>query len=256
MTGVAFEIFGISIYWYGIIIATAVVIGLYIAMKEAERLGHNSELILDFCLIAIPLSILGARIYYVIFKWAYYSQHPQDIIKIWHGGLAIYGGVIAGIIVAIFFSRRRKISLWELVDILTPSLILGQAMGRWGNFFNQEAYGYQVTNPSLQWFPFAVKIGENWHLATFFYESIWDFGVFFYLIWLRKRKKMKGSVFLAYLILYPLGRFFIEPLRTDSLMFGPFRVSQLLSLILIIIALIIFFIKKRYHHSKDEQTEA
>lgn len=254
MTGVAFEIFGISIYWYGIIIATAVVIGLYIAMKEAERLGHNSELILDFCLIAIPLSILGARIYYVIFKWAYYSQHPQDIIKIWHGGLAIYGGVIAGIIVSIFFSRRRKISLWELVDILTPSLILGQAMGRWGNFFNQEAYGYPITDPKWQWFPAAVYIEANqqWHMATFFYESAWNFIVFFILLYMKRRRKFSGEIFVLYLILYSCGRVVIEGLRMDSLYWGPFRVSQILSGILIIFG-ITWFIIQRKRHSKPNK---
>lgn len=143
---VAFEIFGRPVYWYGILIATGVLIGIYLAMGYARRLKFDPEVILDFALLAIPFAIVGARLYYVAFQWDIYKDNPIDIFKIWEGGLAIYGAVIGGIVAAMIFSRWRKMNFWDLVDIVSPSLILGQAIGRWGNFFNQEAYGRIVTD--------------------------------------------------------------------------------------------------------------
>lgn len=255
MDPIAFYIFGRPVYWYGIIIAAGVLIGIYLAIRYANRLGYDQDMIIDFCLLAIPLAIIGARLYYVIFSWEYYSKNPGDIIKIWEGGLAIYGAVIGGIISAIIFSRWRKIDFWELCDIAAPSLILGQALGRWGNFFNQEAYGYAVNNPAWQWFPAAVYIDANaqWHMATFFYESMWNFIVFFLLLFYKKRRKRKGEIFLLYLILYSVGRVVIEGLRTDSLYWGPFRVSQLLSGILIIVGIALFIIRRK--KNIDEKIE-
>jgi len=253
---IAFYIFGKPVYWYGIIIASGVLLGIYLAMRYANRLGYDQDMIIDFCLLAIPLAIIGARLYYVVFSWEYYSKNPGDIIKIWEGGLAIYGAVIGGIISAIIFARWRKIDFWELCDIAAPSLILGQALGRWGNFFNQEAYGYAVNNPAWQWFPAAVYIEANaqWHMATFFYESMWNFIVFFFLLFYRKRRKRKGEVFLLYLILYSIGRVVIEGLRTDSLYLGPFRVSQLLSGILILVGIALFIMRRK--KDTDENIEA
>jgi len=254
---IAFYIFDKPVYWYGIIIALGVLLGIYLAVRHANKLGYNQEVIIDFSLLAIPLAIIGARLYYVIFSWEYYSKNPGDIIKIWEGGLAIYGAVIGGVISALIFARRRKINFWELCDIAAPSLILGQALGRWGNFFNQEAYGYAINNPAWQWFPAAVYITDQgqWHMATFFYESLWNFLVFFFLLYYKKRKKTTGEVFLLYLILYSIGRIVIEGLRTDSLYWGPLRVSQLLSGLLIVAGTALFIVrrKKDYDDHKNGQ---
>ena len=255
MDPIAFEIFGKPIYWYGIIISLGVLIGIYLAMREAKRLELDPEIIIDFCLLAIPLAIIGARIYYVVFQWDAYKDNPIDAIKIWEGGLAIFGAVIGGVIAALIFTRWRKLDSWLLADIVAPSLILGQALGRWGNFFNQEAYGYAITNPAWQWFPAAVFIEKNqqWHMATFFYESLWNFIVFLFLIFYRKRKKRNGEVFLLYLILYSCGRIVIEGLRTDSLYWGPFRVSQLLSGILIVLGTAMFFVRRKKEALNNNQ---
>lgn len=255
MDPIAFEIFGKPIYWYGIIISLGVLIGIYLAMREAKRLELDPEIIIDFCLLAIPLAIIGARIYYVVFQWDAYKDNPIDAIKIWEGGLAIFGAVIGGVIAALIFTRWRKLDFWLLTDIVAPSLILGQALGRWGNFFNQEAYGYAITNPAWQWFPAAVFIEKNqqWHMATFFYESLWNFIVFLFLIFYRKRKKRNGEVFLLYLILYSCGRIVIEGLRTDSLYWGPFRVSQLLSGILIVLGTAMFFVRRKKEALNNNQ---
>ncbi|HZJ57165.1 MAG TPA: prolipoprotein diacylglyceryl transferase [Clostridia bacterium] len=254
MSGVAFYLFGKPIFWYGIIIALGVLIGIYLAMRYAKALGYDQEMVVDFCLLAIPMGIIGARLYYVVFSWEYYSRNPLDAFKIWEGGLAIYGVVIGGITSAYIFGRKRKINFWDLCDIIAPSLILGQALGRWGNFFNQEAYGYAINNPAWQWFPAAVYINSTgqWHMATFFYESMWNFLVFFFLLFYKKRRKIPGEMILLYLILYSLGRVFIEGLRTDSLYWGQFRVSQLLSGALIIIGIAAFFIRRKRASNDDE----
>ena len=249
---VAFSILGKDIYWYGIIIASAVLIGAYLSMREAKRLNYNPELILDFVLLALPLAIIGARTYYVIFSWQNYAGDWKSIIAIWEGGLAVYGGIIGGTIAALIFCKWKKVHFADLADMIAPSLILGQAIGRWGNFFNQEAYGRGIINKVWQWFPAAVYIeaDQKWHMATFFYESSWDFLTFLFLMYYRKRRKVRGNVFLAYLILYSIGRIVIEGLRTDSLMLGPLRVSQWLSGILIISASIL--ILKRSKTKSDE----
>ena len=257
MSGVAFYLLGRPIYWYGIIIALGVMVGIYLAMRYAKALGYDEEMVIDFCLLAIPMGIVGARLYYVIFSWEDYSKNLIDIIKIWEGGLAIYGVVIGGLLSAYIFARRRKIDFWALCDIVTPSLILGQALGRWGNFFNQEAYGYAITNPAWQWFPAAEFINGTgqWHMATFFYESMWNFLVFFFLLFYKKRRKNSGEMILLYLILYSLGRLFIEGLRTDSLYWGQFRVSQVLSGILIIIGIVLFVMRRKKMSDSGEENQ-
>lgn len=257
MDPIAFYVFGKPVFWYGIIIALGVLLGIYLAMRYASRSGYDQEMIVDFCLLAIPLAIVGARLYYVVFSWEYYSKNPLDIIKIWEGGLAIYGAVIGGIASALIFARRRKIDFWELCDIVSPSLILGQALGRWGNFFNQEAYGYIVNNPAWQWFPAAVYINKTgqWHMATFFYESIWNLIVFFSLLFYKKRRKRNGEIFLMYLILYSTGRVIIEGLRTDSLYWGPFRVSQILSGFIIVAGITLLIIRRKKYHGDIEQKQ-
>jgi len=240
MNPVAFEIFGLEIRWYGIFIATAFLVGTLIALREARRRGMDEELIIDLLLFAVPAALIGARLHYVIFSWDLYRDNPMEVFNIRGGGLAIHGGIIAAVLVGIIFSRVRGVSFWQLADIAAPSIILGQAIGRWGNYTNQEAYGRPTD------LPWAITInGERVH-PTFFYESLWNFLVFLFLLWYRKHKaKNDGEVFLLYIILYSLGRFFIEGLRIDSLMLGPIRVAQLISLVSILIALFFLYRRKK-----------
>ncbi|MGI6703053.1 MAG: prolipoprotein diacylglyceryl transferase [Clostridia bacterium] len=223
MNPVAFEVFGISVRWYGIILAAGIMCGLLYALRESKRVGMDENIILDLVIFAIPAGVIGARLYYVIFNWDYYSKDPLQILNIRGGGLAIHGTLIAAVITGVIYTRVKKISFWSLADIASPGLILGQAIGRWGNFVNQEAHG---TPTDLPW---GILVdGVKVH-PTFLYESLWNFSVFAVLLWYRKRKKTEGNVFLLYLILYSVGRFFVEGLRTDSLMLGSIRAAQLVS---------------------------
>ena len=171
-----FGIEGWSIAWYGVIIAVGMVLGVILAIYRARKQGLKDDLIFDFILLALPIAIVCARGYYVVFEWNSYSGDILSIFKIWKGGLAIYGGVIGGLVTAILFCHYHKFPLFRFLDLVVPSLVLGQAIGRWGNFVNQEAFGNLVANPSLQLFPYAVYIDAlgEWHQATFFYESMWN----------------------------------------------------------------------------------
>lgn len=240
MNPVAFEIFNIEIRWYGILIASGVLIGTFIAMREARRKGIDEELLLDLLLFAVPAALLGARIYYVIFSWDLYRDNPIEALNFRGGGLAIHGAIIAAVIVAVVFSRKRKQNFWVFGDITAPSLILGQAIGRWGNYINGEAHGGPT---DLSW---GIMVNGVKVHPTFLYESIWNFFVFLFLLWYsRNKSKVDGEVFLLYLILYSVARLFIEGLRTDSLMWGPIRVAQLISIIGIIIPAAILYNKKK-----------
>ncbi|NLK44767.1 MAG: prolipoprotein diacylglyceryl transferase [Tissierellia bacterium] len=236
MDPVAFTLFGLEIRWYGILIASGVLLGTILALREAKRIGFNEELILDLLIWEVPLALVGARLYYVIFSWDMYRDNPIEALNIRHGGLAIHGAIIMAIIVAIIFTKIKKVNFWTLADICAPSLILGQAIGRWGNYINQEAYGGPTD------LPWGIMVNGVRVHPTFLYESIWNFLVFIFLFWYRKnKKKNEGEVFLLYLSLYSFIRFFIEGLRTDSLMWGQFRVAQIVSLIGFSIPLIIFY---------------
>lgn len=229
MNPIAFEVFGIAVRWYGILISTGMIIGTILAIRETKRLGLDENLIIDFILVMIPAAIVGARLYYVIFNWSYYNGDIMQMINLRQGGLAIHGGVIGGVIAGLIYARVKDIGFWQLADIISPSLILGQAIGRWGNFVNKEAHGGPT---DLPWG--IVVDGVKVH-PTFLYESLWNFGIFIFLMKYRKNKKFDGELFYLYLILYSVGRFFIEGMRTDSLMLGPLRVAQVLSLSLILI---------------------
>ena len=234
---VAFSLFGKDIYWYGIIIAIALIVGVILGLLEAKRRGYRSEMVLDFMLIAIPLGIVCARLYYVVFEWQNYAQNLLKVFAVWEGGMAIYGAVIGGLIAAIVFYRWRRVPIGEMLDIAAPSLIIAQAIGRWGNYVNQEAHGGLISDASWQWFPAGVQINGEWYQATFFYESAWNVIVFIALMALRKKIRVRGGVFALYVSLYGFGRFWIEALRTDSLMISEIRVSQLLSAILFVLGL-------------------
>lgn len=224
MNPVAFEIFGLSVRWYGIIMASGILMGMLVALREAKRLGMDENLILDLVIFAIPAGIIGARLYYVAFSWEYYSGNLLQIFNTRGGGLAIHGTLIAAVITGLIYARVKKVSFWTLADITAPGIILGQAIGRWGNFVNQEAYGVPTD------LPWGIMVNGVRVHPTFFYEFLWNMGVFFTLLWFRKRKKVEGEVFLLYGILYSVGRFFIEGLRIDSLMLGSLRMAQVFSL--------------------------
>ena len=232
---------------YGLLIAIAIALGVFLCSRREKELGLPRDISIDLVLWAIPAAIIGARAYYVAFQWPLYAASPVRALFIWEGGLAIYGGVIGGIAGAWLFSRRKSVPLTCLTDLAAPSLLLGQAIGRWGNFFNGEAYGTAVENPALQFFPLAVYADGQWHMAAFFYESVWDFLGFLLLWHVRKRMTARGNLFLLYLCWYGLGRMVIEGIRTDSLMWGSVRVSQALSAALFLAGGILFLIRQKKH---------
>ncbi len=241
----------ITIYWYGVIIGTGVLLGLWIATREAVRRGLAKETFVDLVLFAVPIAILCARTYYVIFEWNYYSKHLSEIPKIWEGGLAIHGGLIGAIVTGIVFAKRRGLSFWKLADIAAPSIILGQAIGRWGNFMNQEAHGGPVTRQFLENLHLSdfiinqMYINGQYYHPTFLYESVWNFVGFLILLALRNVNLRRGELFLSYLVWYSIGRFFIEGMRTDSLMLtAHLRMAQVMSIALIVIAVGLWIVRR------------
>lgn len=243
---IAFNLGGLEIHWYGIIIALGALVGVIMAMREATRRGVDSDNILDLVLIGVPVGLICARLYYVIFELPFYIANPGEIIKIWHGGIAIYGGLIGGFIVLLVLCIRRKISVWLMLDIAAPSVLLGQIVGRWGNFMNQEAFGAKTSLDFLQSLHlphFVIEqmfINGAYRQPTFLYESFFNLIGLILILVLRHRKHFYkvGEVFLSYLVWYPIVRFFVEGMRTDSLYILPgVRVSQMLSLILLIFAI-------------------
>ena len=232
---------------YSVLIVTGALIAVLMAVHEEKVVGLKKDTILDLALWVLPLGIIGARIYYVAFSWQDFRHDLLSVFRIWEGGIAIYGALIAGLITILVFSRARKINPLLLCDIVAPGVILAQAIGRWGNYFNMEAYGAAVVNPALQFFPFAVLIPADtetpWHMATFFYESLWNLMVFVFLIIARRRYfRRTGDVFFFYAFLYACGRLVVEDFRTDSLYAASsVRISQLLSVVICIALLIYYF---------------
>lgn len=238
---VAFNIFGIEIYWYAILIVTSMILALIMYKKRNGLYEIEFDDILDLSLYVIPVAIISARLYYIIFNLEYYLNNPMQMLNIRSGGLAIYGAVIGGAITSLIFCKKRKINILDLLDYIVPGLALGQAIGRWGNFINIEAFG--VETKSL----LRMGIIENGTYAevhpTFFYESIACFLIFTILIAMKNKRKFKGQIVYTYLALYSLERLLVEGLRTDSLMLGNIRVSQLLSAIIFIVAVTICIIE-------------
>lgn len=235
---VAFTVFGIKIYWYAIIMISAIILGILLLRKRDGLYNIKFSDIIDLLIFLIPISIISARIYYVLFNLEYYLANPSQIFNIRNGGLAIYGGIIGGAITCIVFCKKRKIDLINLLDIIAPALILGQAIGRWGNFVNVEAYGTETTLP---WRMGIIEAGKYLEVhPTFLYESIANFIIFCIIVRIKENRKFKGQVTCTYFILYSAIRFLIEGLRTDSLMFGSIRISQALSLVIFVIFTIIY----------------
>ena len=266
------SIFGFSIAYYGIVIVTGMMIAIWIAQREAKRTGQNPEQYLVLAMIGFAAGILGARFYYVIFAWDYYKDDLLSIFNIRQGGLAIYGGIIGACIAVVIYSRKKKQNFSLLMDTASMSIVFGQIMGRWGNFFNREAFGDYTNNLFAMQLPVsAVRANEitqkMWdHVVTvngveyiqvhptFLYESLWNVGVLLFLFWFRKRKKFNGEVFLMYLIGYGLGRIWIEGLRTDQLLLPVvgLPVSQLLSGCLVVGCTILVVWKRKKLSSGGE----
>ncbi len=265
---VAFTLFGRDVYWYGVLMALGILIGVWLTLREGKRKKLTEDDILDMCLVIIPSGVVGARLYYVIFEWASYASNPIRALYIWEGGLAIYGAVIGGLIGMFIYSRVKKIRFLKLADCIAPGLVLAQAIGRWGNFFNQEAFGLPINNGELMWFPFAVYIegyhtfngqpcSHPYHMATFFYESVWCLIVFIILWSCRRKFKHDGDAILSYAALYGLERMFVERLRGDSLYIikpcgaiaAGIRVSEMLSFILVV-AIAAFFLIRHFKEKK------
>lgn len=244
-------LFGV-IPWYSFLIVAGVILAIVLACREERRNKLPKDTIIDLALWLLPGGIIGARIYYVVFSWDQFSDDFFSVFRIWEGGIAIYGGIIGGIIVLFLFCKKRSLSVLTLCDIIAPGVVLAQCIGRWGNWFNIEAYGLPVSRSELCFFPFALQVpadGYSWHLATFFYESLWDFLVFLFLIFFRHTLlKRKGDVFFFYAFFYAAGRLIIEELRTDSLYAtSSVRVSQLFSVIICFSVLLryIYLLHKR-----------
>jgi phosphatidylglycerol---prolipoprotein diacylglyceryl transferase len=235
--GTGIQVGPLNLRWYGLLIAIAVLVGLWLSQQLAQRRQINPELVGDLVIWLILGAIPAARLYYVLFQWNYYSLHPEQIFAIWRGGIAIHGAILGGTLAALIFSRLKKCSFWRLADVVAPSLILGQAIGRWGNFFNSEAFGSPTNLPWKLFIPENQRPDGSGSVAyyhpTFLYESLWNVMVFGLLmtLFLRFPKLKRGTVFLVYAIAYSCGRFWIEGLRTDSLMLGPLKMAQMVSLI-------------------------
>lgn len=251
---IAFSLGPLEVHWYGVIIAAAIFTAISLSMREAKKRGIDGDHIIDMALWALPIAFIGARLYYVVFELEYYLQNPGEIIAIWNGGIAIYGGLIAGGLTVYWYTKKHGIPIWLMLDILTPNVLLAQAIGRWGNFINQEAHGGEVTRNFLEKLRLPEFIIEQMNIngvyyqPTFLYESLWSLAGFILIVVLRNRKSLlqRGEVALTYVLWYSLGRFFIEGLRTDSLWLVDWlRVSQALSLILFVGALIVWAMRRR-----------
>lgn len=249
MNPVAIEIGPFAVRWYALFIITGLALAVLLTMKEAKRKGWDPDLILDFVLWGFPIGIIGARIYYVIFQWSDYRQNPAEIIAIWNGGIAIYGGLLAGGLFLIWYAKRNLLSTWTFLDLAAPGVLLAQAIGRWGNFANQEAYGSAVDSLSYlpKWMQEQLFIDGAYRQPTFLMESVWTLIGFLILMALRHRKHFfkEGELALFYLVWYGTGRFFIEGFRTDSLFLGPIRISQALSLILVLVGLGLWLYRRK-----------
>jgi len=239
---IAFQIGPLAVRWYGLLIAAGVMLGTTLAHREALRRGQDPDKLLNLIVVAVLSALLGARLYYVLFNWDYYGTQLSKVFAIWEGGLAIHGGLIAGALATVLYCRTAGLSVLVTMDIMAPSVAIGQGIGRWGNFFNQEAFGTPTDLPWRLYIdpyhrPPTLKSFEYFH-PTFLYESLWNLMVFC-ILWFILRKRLAdrpGALTLAYLGLYSLGRFFVEGLRIDSLMLGNLRAAQVVSLLLVAVS--------------------
>ncbi len=247
-----FHIGPLNIHLYGLIIATGLILAVVYALRRKEQFGITEDDLLDGVLWIVPFAIICARLYYCAFTWQTYASDPIRILYIWEGGLAIYGGVIGAIIGIFVFAKIRKLNPFAILDLVALGFLIGQAMGRWGNFFNREAFG-EATESFLRMGLYNTVTGQvEYYHPTFLYESVWNLAGFVLLHFLSKKRQYDGQVALGYAAWYGLGRAFIEGLRTDSLWWGPFRVSQLLAAVSCAVAVIILVWQAFRPHDKNK----
>lgn len=240
---IAFSISGIEVRWYGVLIAAAMFLAVIISYRRAPRVGIESEKVLDMALWLLPIGVIGARAYYVIFNSSIYHGF-LDIINIRNGGLAIHGGLLAGLLVVVVFCKKQKINVLNMADLVIPSVALAQSIGRWGNYFNSEAHGGPTD------LPWGIMVdGVKVH-PTFLYESIWCLILFILLSWLLGKRSFQGQVVCSYGMLYSIERFFVESLRTDSLMIGPFKQAQVISVVIFAVCMVLFIYLKNRNNKK------
>lgn len=260
MNRVAFNIFGFNVYYYSLCILLGVIVAYILITREGKKQGLPKEFISDLIFYTLIIGILGARVYYCVFNLDYYLANPSEILKIYNGGLAIHGGVIAGLVFVYFYTKKKNISFIKILDIIAPAVIIAQSFGRWGNFFNQEAHGEITTYQNLknmhipEFIINGMHIEGKYYYPTFFFESIWCLIGFIILMIARRNKNLrKGFQIGFYFIWYGIGRFFIEALRTDSLMFFGLKIAQIVSLIGIIIGIIIIVTNrnKKYYNEME-----
>ena len=254
---VAFDLLGFEVMWYGVLIGFGIILAFILAYKNAKKKGLNFDVLIDTFLVSFPCAIIGARAYYVIFEWNNYKDNVMSVFNIRQGGLAIHGGLIGAFLAAFIYTRIKKINFLAYADLVAPSIILAQAVGRWGNFMNSEAHGEVVSKEFISKFPKFIQdgmyINGQYYNPTFLYESIWDILVCIILVVIlyKVKKGYEGVVISSYMILYSIGRFFIEGLRTDSLMFIGLRMAQLISLAGIILGIIFIFIIVQRNKNKS-----
>lgn len=267
MSDIFLDLVFFQIKWYSFLMCIALIIGIILITREAKRFKISDDYITNLIFWTTIIGFIGARLYFVVFNWDYYSINPNEIYKIWEGGIAIHGGILFGGLFVILYTRKYKVNTLKIFDIFAPALLLGQAIGRWGNFFNGEAHGPATTLGFLQnlhlpqFIIDGMYIGGTYYQPTFLYESIWNLlGVIILLI-LRRRKYTKiGNIAGMYLMWYSIGRFFIEGLRTDSLMFGSFKMAQIVSIVLFLVGLLIIILSKKksklenlYNENEDKK---
>lgn len=293
LDSIAFTLGPLTVHWYGIILGAAALMGLLLVVREGKRFGLSQDFFMDLVLLGVPSAIIGARLYFVAFKWDEYKDNWLDIFKIWNGGIAIYGALIGAFICGYFYARRKGYSFLRIADICAPGLLVGQLIGRWGNFVNQEAYGGSVEESFLRdtlhlpnWIVNQMNVEGIFHHPTFLYESLWNLVGLGLLLFLRRRPFLRvGELLMSYFIWYSIGRFFIEGLRTDSLAFqgpswfaslidglwspmtavfqagyldpeyGNVRISQVVSLVLIIGAVAFIIIRRKTGAAKERYAD-
>ncbi len=249
MNPVLLDLDFITIKWYSVLILIGALVGIVLAIMEARKFKITSDFMFNLAFWTILAAFVGARLYYIAFNWSYYSKNLLEIVQIWQGGLAIHGGIIGGFLAILIYTKKYQVRTFKFTDIIVPSLIIGQAIGRWGNFFNGEAHGAATTLEALQKLKVpefiinGMNIGGIYYQPTFFYESLWCLLGFIILIIIRRIKYIKvGQLTAIYLIWYSVGRFFIEATRTDSLMLGTFKMAQVISVGLLVLGIVLFIV--------------